>query len=618
MPVWIFLPALLGAAFSLYLVLHAHRVNHGIDGFPLDDPWIHLTYARNLHDHLSFSYFPGERSTAGSTSPLYTLLLALGFTFTRNEKVLSYVLGILFHAAFLGAAALWARKRLGGAVWAVAFVLFLALDPRIAILSVSGMETSLFLFLIALTFWARAEKRWTLAGVTLGLGVWVRPDTFILAGVFLIAALLERFQSAPAAAAPPAAAPRRAPKRAAETHLPAGRATPVPDAPYRAWLLPFGALVLLYFGFNLATGGRIMPNTFAAKHAYYTTPILRFITHGVRECFLTSGFWIVTPLALATVLAELIRLVRRQPLRYAAEIGWAIALPLAYVLYVPTGHRFSRYLVPALPAVALLGLAALGEVSRWGIKAKRALAWTSPRGVIAALVLIAIVGMQAASAPSADKDFHRYCLYHYQRHERCGRWLKENTAPAAVVATHDVGAIAYYSDRKILDIVGLIQPDAVPHLHKPDYPDFLARWFDRERVTHLAFLENWMEVANQKPLWVADEQPEILRVYPWVPGRTVLLPERVSVLDRRVVELAEAGSLPQAIQVARRSIELAPRNSRAWYLLGVVLTTSGDTGGAERAYRTALEYFPDYEEAREGLRLLLGDLGAAQPSSPAR
>src|SRR5206468_4096713 len=120
------------------------------------------------------------------------------------------------------------------------------------------------------------------------------------------------------------------------------------------------------------------------------------------------------------------------------------------------------------------------------------------------------------------------------------------------------------------DIVGLIQPDAVPHLHKPDYPGFLARWFNREGVTHLAFLENWIEVANQKPLWVADQQPEILRVYPWVPGRTALLPEQVSVLDRRVIELARASDLPQAIQAARLSIELAPKNSRAWYLLGAV------------------------------------------------
>jgi arabinofuranosyltransferase len=581
LPAWILLPVLLGAAFSVALVLNAHRVNHGVDGFPLDDPWIHLTYARNLHDHHSFSYFPGEKSTSGSTSPLYTLLLAAGFSFTRDEKTLSYALGILFHAAFLVAAALWARKRLGGTVWAVAFVLFLALDARIAILSVSGMETSLFLLLIALAFWAWAEKQWNALGVFLGLCVWVRPDAFILAGVLLIATALGRLQKE-------------------RKHAPPAR------TPLRPWLLPFGAIVLLYFAFNLVTGGRIMPNTFAAKHAYYTTPIVAFITHGVRDCFLSAGFWVVTPLALLTVAAEALRLVRRQPPRYAAEIGWAIALPLAYVLYVPTAHRFSRYLVPALPAVALLGLAAIREVVLWGTTAKRSFTWVGPRGAVAALALAGVVGLQAWGARGAAQEYREFCLYHYQRHERTGRWLKEHTPEGAVVATHDVGAIAYYSGRKVLDVVGLIQPDAVAHLHKPDYTEFLARWFDREHVTHLAFLENWMEVANQEPLWTADENPEVLRVYAWIPGRTLLVPELASALNRRAIDLANAGSLPQAIQALQRSLGVERRDSRTWFLLGAVSATAGDTQGADRAYRTALALFPGYADAEQGLRMLGG------------
>src|SRR5439155_9138386 len=133
LPAWLLVTALIGVVLPTYLVIHAHRVN-GFAGFPLDDPWIHLTYARNLHDHLSFSYFPGEQPTAGSTSPLYALLLAMGFVFTRDEKALSYALGLLFHGAFLVAAALWARKQLGGALWAAAFALILAFDAWIAIL----------------------------------------------------------------------------------------------------------------------------------------------------------------------------------------------------------------------------------------------------------------------------------------------------------------------------------------------------------------------------------------------------------------------------------------------------------------------------------------------------
>ena len=47
-------------------------------GFPLDDSWIHLTYARNFAEHGEWAFRLGERS-AGSTSPLWTVLLSIGF-----------------------------------------------------------------------------------------------------------------------------------------------------------------------------------------------------------------------------------------------------------------------------------------------------------------------------------------------------------------------------------------------------------------------------------------------------------------------------------------------------------------------------------------------------------
>ena len=47
-------------------------------GFPLDDAWIHQTYARNLAAAGRWEYVPGATS-AGSTAPLWTLLLAAGY-----------------------------------------------------------------------------------------------------------------------------------------------------------------------------------------------------------------------------------------------------------------------------------------------------------------------------------------------------------------------------------------------------------------------------------------------------------------------------------------------------------------------------------------------------------
>src|SRR5512138_2254022 len=39
-------------------------------GYPLDDAWIHQTYARNLALHGEWAFIPG-RPSAGSTSPLW-------------------------------------------------------------------------------------------------------------------------------------------------------------------------------------------------------------------------------------------------------------------------------------------------------------------------------------------------------------------------------------------------------------------------------------------------------------------------------------------------------------------------------------------------------------------
>jgi hypothetical protein len=86
---------LLSVILPYYYISFALMIN-GYNSFPLDDPWIHLTFAKNLAEYGSFSYFKNEIVTSGSTSPLYTFILAAGFFITKNEMWLSYVIGIIF------------------------------------------------------------------------------------------------------------------------------------------------------------------------------------------------------------------------------------------------------------------------------------------------------------------------------------------------------------------------------------------------------------------------------------------------------------------------------------------------------------------------------------------
>src|SRR5512139_3169352 len=88
---WVVLAIVSLIAVLYYLVASAliFRV-----GFPLDDSWIHLTYARNLAEHGEWAFRLGERS-AGSTSPLWTFLLSIGYFLKLAPYAWTFFLGWL-------------------------------------------------------------------------------------------------------------------------------------------------------------------------------------------------------------------------------------------------------------------------------------------------------------------------------------------------------------------------------------------------------------------------------------------------------------------------------------------------------------------------------------------
>src|SRR5436190_3595963 len=89
-----------------YLFAEIGRLRGGL-GFPLDDSWIHLQFARNLARGLGLSYNPGHLVT-GSTAPLWTALLSLLFLLPGSVVVWTKALGIALHLAGIEA-----TRRLG-------------------------------------------------------------------------------------------------------------------------------------------------------------------------------------------------------------------------------------------------------------------------------------------------------------------------------------------------------------------------------------------------------------------------------------------------------------------------------------------------------------------------
>jgi hypothetical protein len=127
---WLLPLLLAGGAMIVLTAKFAYDAN-GAFGFPLDDAWIHLQFAKNLHAYGSFSYFENHMVTSGSTSPLYTMLLAAGMFITHNEFLLSYFWGALF---FLAASVFLYRivlRLTGSILFASAAALLLLLEPHL-------------------------------------------------------------------------------------------------------------------------------------------------------------------------------------------------------------------------------------------------------------------------------------------------------------------------------------------------------------------------------------------------------------------------------------------------------------------------------------------------------
>src|SRR5439155_919435 len=108
---------------SLYL-LREHAIA-GAVGFPLDDSWIHLQFARNLAEGAGFAYNPGV-PVAGSTAPLWTLLLGAAVRVGGARLLVAKLLGVACTlvaalltrrlALALGAGRAGAREPLGHAL----------------------------------------------------------------------------------------------------------------------------------------------------------------------------------------------------------------------------------------------------------------------------------------------------------------------------------------------------------------------------------------------------------------------------------------------------------------------------------------------------------------------
>jgi arabinofuranosyltransferase len=445
----------------------------------IDDAFITFRYARNFLSGHGLVFNPGE-PVFGITTPLFVSALILLALLTGGaEAPFSWLALGLSSAADAGTCWLLLRigETLGSRTAGTLAALVWAVSPMSVTFAIGGMETSLFVLLLAATLYFHLKGQPVRSALSAGLSLVTRPDGILMA----LPVALDRL---------------RAWLRGRPVSEPSAR-RPIAEA------VAFLAPAAVWSIFATAAYGSPIPHSVVAKAAAYHLPreaalvrLLQHISTPFIEHEVLGLGWIAVGLVLYPALFGLgaAAVLRRRrdawplfafPLLYLA--AYAIANPLI----------FRWYLAPPLPFYFLgifLGVDRLARDLR-----RPAVAWVF--GVAAfALTLHAwnLAPDHGPRRPAPDMAFIRLELVYAES----GRSLAPRLTPDDVVAAGDIGVLGFVTDARILDLVGLVSPSSAAY-----YP-----------LTDAAYVINFAASSDL----IADQQPDyvvLLEVY----GRRTLL-----------------------------------------------------------------------------------------------
>ena len=440
------------SAFSAGAYLFVSWLTYRI-GFPLDDAWIHLTYARNLAIRGEWAFIPGQPS-AGSTSPLWSGLLALGFFLPYSPYLWVYLLGtvtlaVLACTGYYGFKVLCPRENEN---WALFTGVLLILEWHLVWSAVSGMETLLFslLVLVSLILIAAKCNYWGVLGMLIGISIWLRPD-----GLTLIfpALLLLGMAHLPH-------------KKLLHSGLRFG--------------LGFISVAVPYLIFNKLINGTWLPNTFYAKQAEYAieraAPLFNRLGEqvilplvGVGICLLPGFVFICWK-----------SIYNRDWPALAGPI-WAFGYLCMYALRLPVIYQHGRYVIPMMPVYFLWGLAGTALLIQVdsSVLWKRILSkvWLISTGIV--LLMFWLLGARSYGRDVALIESEMVGT---------AQWAANNIEPGALIAAHDIGALGYFGNHKLIDLAGLVSPDVVPFIRDEAR---LAGYLDEQKASYLVTFPGW-------------------------------------------------------------------------------------------------------------------------------
>ncbi|OQO90831.1 hypothetical protein B1813_14995 [Saccharomonospora piscinae] len=469
------LALLLGSAFVAVDLAY----NQGNLIAPIDDAYIHLQYASQLGSGHFFEYNTGDPVSTGASSLLYVFALgaahALGFSGTAL-LAFAVALGLVCFAATALLTCRLGTALLGRAVGVWSGVLTAVSGPLLWG-AASGMEVGLTALLVTASVLAfvreRPRARFTWTPVVAGLLALVRPEGLFFAAVLCVAMLWTLW-----------------------------RARALTPGRILASVVPLLVGVAQYVFFLLATG-TLRANGVQSKSHLYDRPIFypgEFVDRTFANIRIVVDHFtglnntdFTFPLALVFFLGGIAYLLVTRPewraLCLAVAAGFAAVVVSAATLSTALLHEL-RYFQPFLPL--FLVFAAAG-----GYALTRLVPREGPRRYALHAVLLVMLLFTVVATPTWAVRLGRQAATIRDTDVSVGAWVSGNLPEDAIVGVKDVGAIAYFGDRRVVDTIGLATNGMAEASNNGtgSLYEALRSLPEGERPTHFAVYEPWPGAA---------------------------------------------------------------------------------------------------------------------------
>jgi len=489
---------------SLFAILSETRDQWG---FPLDDAWIHQTYARNLADSGEWAFLAGEASAA-STAPFYTVVLSVGHLLNLSPLVWANILGVLALALAASMAARIAEQMYPDTPivgWATGLIILSTW--HVVWTAASGMETMLFMALsLTLLHVAFREipplpdqlsknprkqrrqlgnieqfiapravmQRGALLGVIGGLLTLTRPEGMALLGLIGLVAWF---------------------------------AFGVSDIQrYGFWAIAVGIgwliVITPYTAWNYNLTGDLLPSTAGAKMAEFAPlreqSLPKRYTDMLIPILAGAQFIAIPGIVVGLRLLWQKTTIDHRTILFWVPLLWAIAHLTIFVIRLPAAYQHGRYVIPILPPLLLYASAGLIHlVQRYN---KTPLQRVATRTLAASIAL----GFPAFLWIGGQAFANDVRIINTEMVETA-LWVRDNVPQNELLAVHDIGAIGYYAPRPILDLAGLVSPEIVPIIIDLDAQMELI--CEREAQWLMVFPDQRPTTPDDPRLQIAYESP---------------------------------------------------------------------------------------------------------------